>query len=95
MFICTFSHFLSSLQNAPGNIVKQPTYGNDNEFNAVAGTVMATAQPTYENNDDPTYGNDATGFGFDMSGAGDQYEGNGEAGDGYLDVAPEPTYGNE
>ena len=56
---------------------------------------MATAQPTYENNEDPTYGNEATAFGFDMSGAGDHYEGNAEAGDGYLDVAPEPTYGNE
>ena len=73
----------------------QPDYMNENEFSAVAGTVMATAQPTYENNEDPTYGNEATAFGFDMSGAGDHYEGNAEAGDGYLDVAPEPTYGNE
>ena len=59
---------------------------------------MATAQPTYENNEDmgqPLYGNDATAFGFAMSSGNDLEDGEAAGGDGYLDVAPDVTYGNE
>ena len=72
----------------------QPDYMNENEFSAVAGTVMATAQPMYGNDMQESYYGDYQATGFSMA-AGFEGEAEFGGGDGYLDVAPDPSYGTD
>ena len=69
-----------------------PSNGGFDEFGQAANAVVASSQPMYGNDMQESYYGDYQATGFNMASG---FEGEAEfgGGDGYLDVAPDPTYG--